>query len=251
MSQPSVTAYFNTRKRQATDDLRNKAKVLLLDREESRVVSSQSPTNEDNLESSGTLTPIQEEKTVGVSPKSIVVPGKELATDHTLKPNTAVRNIQFDSPKSSAQKMPKPNVRARVTRTRKLSGEEGQVDIRESFQKITEDLDIKKVLFEKKGALSPRKKLPGTPKKDNDSGESSLTNCTTPKKCSTMDKLAKQELSLNDIKSKINKSSKFSELKTSLARLKNHEQRLEQLYKNDKKPQIQKFEKIQLEIPVR
>ncbi|XP_076482067.1 chromatin licensing and DNA replication factor double parked [Bombus vancouverensis nearcticus] len=250
MSQPSVTAYFNTRKRQATDDLRNKAKVLLLDREESRVVSSQSPTKEGNLESSGTLTPIQEEETMGLSPKIVAVPDKELATDHTLKPNTVVRNIQFDSPKSSAQKTPKHNVRARVTRTRKSSSEEGQVDIRESFQKITEDSDIKKVLFEKKGALSPRKKLPGTPKKNNDSGESSLTNCTTPQKSSTMGKLAKQELSLNDIKSKITKSSKFSELKTSLARLKNYEQRLEQLHKNDKKPQIQKFEKIQLEIPV-
>lgn len=251
MSQPSVTAYFNTRKRQATDDLRNKAKVLLLDREESRVVSSQSPTKEGNLESSETLTPIQEEKIMEVSPKIVTVPDKELATDHTLKPNTVVRNIQFDSPKSSAQKTSKHNVRARVTRTRKSSSEEGQVDIRESFQKITEDLDIKKVLFEKKGALSPRKKLPGTPKKDNDSGESSLTNCTTPKKSSTMDKPAKQEQSLNDIKNQITKSFKFSELKTSLARLKNYEQRLDQLHKNDKKPQIQKFEKIQLEIPVR
>ena len=276
MSQPSVTAYFNTRKRQATDDVRSKAKVLLLDQEISKSISNQIPAsiNEDNSEQlAGTLAPIQEEKTMSTSPKIIIVPAKEPDDDRTSRTNTAVRNIQFDSPKSSGQKTAKHSARGRVMRSRKLSGhEEGQADIRESFQKITEDSDTKKVLFEKKGALSPRKKLPETPKKNdhstkddhftendqstentrNASTDQSLVNCVTPKKASTMDRLAKQELSLNDIRNKVTKSSKLTELKASLARFKNCEQRLGQGHKqNNKKPQIQKFEKIQLEILVR
>lgn len=261
MSQPSVTAYFNTRKRQATDDLRSKAKVLLLDQEQSKLVNNQNrtSTNKDNSELSGTLISIQEEKEMGTSPKVIFVPGKELVNNRTLKSNSAVRNIQFDSPKSNIQKTLKHNVRTRVTRSRKLSGQEGQIDIRESFQKIAEDLDEKKVLFEKKGTLSPKKKFPGTSKID-DAAKISSTNILndqlsinlTPKKGSSMDNLAKQELSLNEIKNKINKSSRLMELKASIARFKNCEQKLEQLHKqNDIKPQIQKFEKIQLEIPIR
>ncbi|XP_016906619.1 DNA replication factor Cdt1 [Apis cerana] len=258
MSQPSVTAYFNTRKRQATDDLRSKAKVLLLDQEQSKLVSNQNRTsiNKDNSELSETLISIQEEKVMGTSPKVIFVPGKESVNNRTLKTNSVVRNIQFDSPKSNIQKTLKHNVRTRVTRSRKLSGQEGQVDIRESFQKIAEDLDEKKVLFEKKGALSPKKK-PGTSKIDDAVKNSNILNdqlsinFTTPKKSSNMDNLAKQELSLNEIRNKINKSSRLMELKASIARFKNCEQRLEQFHKqNDIKPQIQKFEKIQLEIPI-
>ncbi|CAK9803097.1 DNA replication factor Cdt1 [Anthophora plagiata] len=261
MSQLSVTAYFNTRKRQATDDLRSKAKVLLLDENQSTSVSSQSrtPVDKNNSESSRALTPVEEGKVMGMSPKVVFVPGKELVGNRTAKTNSAVRNIQFDSPKANAQKTPKQNVRSRVTRSRKLSGQEGQADIRESFQRITED--AKKVPFEKKGTLSPKKKHTGTPKKNDISAENLSANvpneqlsvnCTTPKKNSTMDRLVKKELSFTEIKNKVNKSSRLMELKASIARFKNCEQRLEQVQKqNDvKKPQIQKFEKIQLEIPI-
>ncbi|KZC04828.1 PREDICTED: DNA replication factor Cdt1 [Dufourea novaeangliae] len=258
MSQPSVTAYFNTRKRQATDDLRSKAKVLLLERDQSRLVSNQNRNslNKDCSESSGSLTPIREDETMGTSPKVVLVPGKELVGSRTVKSNSAVRNIQFDSPKANAQKTPKSNAKPRAVRSRKLSGQEGQTDIRDSFQKIAEDLDVNKVLFEKKGTLSPKKKPPGTPKKNTASTDisnvQSAVNCTTPKKESTMDRLAKQELSLTEIKNRINKSARLMELKASIARFRNCEQKLEKLQKQNevKKPQIQKFEKIQLEIPV-
>ncbi|XP_078043063.1 chromatin licensing and DNA replication factor double parked [Augochlora pura] len=257
MSQPSVTAYFNTRKRQATDELRSKAKVLLLERDQTRLVSNQNRNlqNKDTSESSGSLAPITEESTMGTSPKVILVPEKEVASNRAMRPNTAVRNIQFDSPKSNVQKTSKSNPKPRATRSRKLSGQEGQTDIRESFQKVT-DSDVNKVvLFEKKGALSPKKKPPGTPKKNNPASENlsndqSTINCTTPKK--GLNKLARQELSITDIKNKINKSSRLAELKASIARFKNSEQKLDKLQKQNeiKKPQIQKFEKIQLEIPV-
>ncbi|XP_017892432.1 DNA replication factor Cdt1 [Ceratina calcarata] len=251
MSQPSVTAYFNTRKRQATEDLRNKSKVLLLDREQSVASQNRAPIHKDSSEP---LTSTQNESTMRPSPKIITVPGKELMGSRTMKPNTAVRNIQFDSPKGNSQKTPK-NTRARATRSRKMSGQEGQ-DIRESFQKIADDMN-NKVVFEKKGSLSRRM---STPKKDESTGESCTNssneqlsaNCTTPKKVTTMDALARQDMSLNEIKNKINKSSRLMELKASIARFRNCEQKLEQLQKgkDTKKPQIQKFEKIQLEIPV-
>ncbi|XP_053972008.1 DNA replication factor Cdt1 isoform X1 [Hylaeus volcanicus] len=260
MSQPSVTAYFNTRKRQATDDLRGKAKVLLLERDHSKLLNSQNrnPINKDSSESSGTLTPIQEEETMGTSPKIILVSGKESVDSRAVHSNPAVRNIQFDSPKTNAQKTARNNARVRGTRTRKLSGQEGQTDIRDSFHKISEDET--KVVFEKKGALSPKKKAPSTPKKsastENSSSnvmiDQSVVNCTTPKKGSTMNRLMKEELSLNEIKNKINKSSRLNELGERIARFRNCEEKLEKLQKqNDvKKPQIQKFEKIELEIPL-
>ncbi|KAG7211391.1 hypothetical protein KM043_010679 [Ampulex compressa] len=259
MSQPSVTAYFNTRKRQANDELRSKAKVLLLDQEQSRSAQrSQISSSAEPVDSSGCLTPIQEEVAMGTSPKLVLASGKESTVGRVAKSNSVVRNIQFDSPKT--QKASKTNVRPRATRSRKLSTQDGHTDIRESFLKINEDSDGKKVPFEKKGALSPKKKLPATPKKNVDdqghsmggSREEPTTDCTTPKKISTMDKLIRQDLSLNEIKNRINKSSRLMELKASIARIKNCEQRLDQLQKQSdvKKPQIQKFEKIQLEIPV-
>ncbi|XP_043248436.1 DNA replication factor Cdt1 [Colletes gigas] len=263
MSQPSVTAYFNTRKRQATDDLKSKAKVLLIERDQSRLVSSQirNTRNDDNSEHSDSLTAIQEEKKMGTSPKIILVPARELVDNRAVKSNPAVRNIQFDSPKGNAQKTSRSNARIRATCTQKLSQQEGQTDIRDSFHKIAENLEGNKVLFKKKGSLSPKKKLPGTPKKNNASVENSsvnilnsrsAVNSTTPKKSSTMDKLAQQDLSLNEIKNRINKSSRLNELKASIARFRNCEQKLEKLQKQDniKKPQIQKFEKIELEIPL-
>ncbi|XP_076623518.1 chromatin licensing and DNA replication factor double parked [Colletes latitarsis] len=263
MSQPSVTAYFNTRKRQATDDLRSKAKVLLIERDQSRLVSNQfrNTRNDDNSEPSDSLTAIQGEKKMGTSPKIILVPAKELVDNRTVRSNPAVRNIQFDSPKANVQKTSRSNARTRATCTQKLSQQEGQTDIRDSFHKIAENLEGNKVLFKKKGSLSPKKKLPGTPKKNNASIENSsvnisnnrsTVNSTTPKKSSTMDKLAKQDLSLNEIKNRINKSSRLNELKASIARFRNCEQKLEKLQKQDNvnKPQIQKFEKIELEIPL-
>lgn len=252
MSQPSVTAYFNTRKRQATEDLRNKAKVLLLDREQTGARQGGTPIYKDSSE---TLASTQKESAMRPSPKKLVTGhGKESMGNRTMKPNSAVRNIQFDSPKTNSEKTTKVT-RARATRSRKPSGQDGQ-DIRESFQKIADELN-KKVVFEKKGTLSRRK---STPKKDESAGESCTsysneqlsTNCTTPKKGSAMDALARQDMSLTEIKNRINKSSRLMELKASIARFRNCEQKLDQLQKekDTKKPQIQKFEKIQLEIPV-
>lgn len=254
MSQPSVTAYFNTRKRQACDELRGKSKILLLERDN----QAQTSTIENNLEQAAS-----DEASTGSSPK-IVLRNATANSMDGVRANKAVRNIQFDSSKVSRPKM-------RATRSRTLPSTDGsQADIRDSFSKVVSDPEAKKVPFEKKGTLSPKKKPQQTPKKasaviskDNVTKETekeqsvnvlgSLTPLSS-KKLSTMERLAKNEdLSLTDIKNRINKSSRLTELKAIMRRITNHEQTLEQLQKQNeiKKPQMQKFDKVELEIPVR
>ncbi|XP_011151430.1 DNA replication factor Cdt1 [Harpegnathos saltator] len=252
MSQPSITEYFNTRKRQASEDLRGKSKVLLLEREQSsdEAYNINKERGKDLDESSM------------VSPK-IILRNAEHAVKDSPSIKNAVRNIHFDSPKANTEKTAK-TPKTRVLRSRRLfSADEHQLDIRESLQKMeATDVESKKVPFEKKGSLSPKKLM--TPKKNfsNDVPkydtikeekvkDLSSNGLETPKKISTMKRLATENLSLNDIKNRINKSSRLSELKASIARLKSYDQQLERIQKqNDLKPQMQKFEKIELEIPV-
>ncbi|XP_011703685.1 PREDICTED: DNA replication factor Cdt1 [Wasmannia auropunctata] len=261
MSQPSVTAYFNTRKRQACDELRSKSKILLLERDNQAQPSVEN--SEEQAASDGIDT--------GTSPKIVLQNAATNSREGLRARNKAVRNIQFDSSKTirESEKTSKPKTRG--IRSRTLSSTDGsQADIRDSFLKVGNDLeDSKKVPFEKKGMLSPKKK-PQTPKKasavshvskDNvmkeaESKEQPANGSLTPpssKKLSTMERLVKNEnLSLADIKSRINKSSRLTELKAITRRIANYHQTLEQMQKQDeiKKPHIQKFDKVELEIPV-
>jgi len=251
MSQPSVTAYFNTRKRQACDELRGKSKIFLLERD------NQARASIDNSERA-----FSDEASMGTSPK-ILLKAAVANSKEGVRPNKAVRNIQFDSSKAIPEKTSRPKVRA--TRSRTLPSTDGnQADIRDSFLKVGSDSETKKVPFEKKGTLSPKKK-PQTPKraavsKDNTTKEAEkeqpASGSLTPpsKKLSTMERLVKNEnLSLTDIKNRINRSSRLAELKAITQRIANYDQTLEQLQKQNeiKKPQMHKFEKVELEIPVR
>ncbi|XP_072752927.1 DNA replication factor Cdt1 [Anoplolepis gracilipes] len=255
MSQPSVTAYFNTRKRQACDELRGKSKVLLLERDTS---SSQALTYADNSEQ---IVPDENKRT---SPKIVL---KHVPVKEGTRANKAVRNIQFDSSKASLERSPS-RPRTRAMRSRALSSTDGsQPGIRDSLLKANGSSETKKVPFEKKGMLSPKKK-PQTPTKcsvvpNKDTvikgieGEQSASSCplTPPssRKVSMMERLAKNDdLSLSEIKNRIQKSSRLAELKAITQRIANHERALEQLEKASdiKKPQMQKFEKIELEVPV-
>ncbi|XP_014615313.1 PREDICTED: DNA replication factor Cdt1 isoform X2 [Polistes canadensis] len=224
MSQPSVTAYFNTRKRQANEDILSKSKVLLLDQEHMKM------TEESEMKV----------KTQNFQPLKLVSEKQE----ETMKINKA-------------------STRSRSAQVCK-SNQDRQTDIRESFLKKSNDADIKKesvkkVLFEKKGTLSP-KKQPLMPKKNvaedkqtavNEQNESTSVIFTTPKKKTRNDSIRK-DLDLNEIKDKINKSGRLAKLKASIDRITKCDQRLNEVQKrNDlNKPQIQKFEQIQLEIPV-
>jgi len=253
MSQPTVTAYFNTRKRQACDDLRGKSKVLLLERDHAN-----RQANVENLEQS-----VPDENST--SPKVVLKDAPENSKDG-IRASKVVRNINFNSPtRATSEKTNKP--RPRVTRSRMLLlMDEGQADIRDSMLKMgNNEQEIKTVPFEKKGTLSPKKKHPQTPKKNlaalNDNKEfekeqdaSALLTPSSSKKNLAMKNMANNNLSLSDIKNKINKSSRLMELKASMQRIMDNDQKLKQLQQKQtdvKKPQMQKFEKIELEIPVR
>ncbi|XP_014472034.1 PREDICTED: DNA replication factor Cdt1 [Dinoponera quadriceps] len=254
MSQPSVTMYFNIQKRRASDDIRGKSKVTLLE--------SNNPKCDINSEEH-----VSDESNRMVSPKVILRSTKPVAKDSPTA-KRAVRNIHFDSQKTNTEKSPM----TRVLRSHRLFSLDSQVDIRQSLQNMgAVDVESRKVPFEKKGSLSPKKLT--TPKK---SFSNDLPKCSTikeeeekehepsicgsetlTKKTLAMEKLATENLSLNDIKNRINKSPlRLLKLKTSIARYKNLNEKSEKLQAELQKmsdinqPQMQKFEKIELEIPV-
>lgn len=220
MSQTSVTAYFNSRKRQATDDLKNKTKVFILERDKMQITRATDKINED----------------IELDKESVKIIKKNDATD---KINVVKRIIQFDGTKTTTPRTP------RVTRSRikskKNTVSEGQTDIMKSFLKINNEKQ--NVVFEKKGLLSPRKK--GIIEEH--CGESII-----PKTIPLMERLAQQDLSLEEIKNRINKSSRLAELKKRIDIINECEKKLNSLQNSDEPlPKIKKFDKIQLEVPVR
>lgn len=251
MAQRPVTSYFNSCKRPATDDLRNKAKILILD----NTYSKSNTRIDNNLINSEVSSPLPNEtKSMKSNPK--IVSGKE-STAKSIKLNPVVHNVPSDSSRTNTSKTTKPITRTRASRVRKLFLQDGQADIRESFLKMADDVETtKKVLFEKKSALSPKKKHPVTPEKIGDASnkgcedELPAVGSITPKKSMIGNRGTGKDLSLNEISKKINKSSRLEELKASIARFKNLEKKAEELEKQNEagKPQIQKFDTIQLEI---
>lgn len=263
MSQPSVAAYFTTRKRAASEEIRNKAKVLCLDQE--TTTTRNSSISQDKFvdlqkESSTLLTIVPEDisNENSTSPKQFSK-GKSTDVDSpAVKSNSAVRNIIFDLQKPGTPKTPRMNTRAR-TRSRKLSCEEGQTDIRETFMKFDGTSTNKNVIFEKKGLLSPKKRPSSsrslrTPKKNEQ--EAPAAGSVTPKKTPRIDAPIRTDLNFAEIKNKINQSSRLAEIKERINKIRNCDEKLTQLQaqndkKQEQKPHIQKFDQIQLEIPVR
>lgn len=261
MSQPSVAAYFNTRKRQAGDELRGKSKVLLLERDHS---SSQALIDTENSDQ------ILDKESA--SPK-VVLKDAPANAKEVFRVNRVVRNIQFDSPKgTSSDKASKPKTRVTRSRTRLLSTDGNQTDIRDSLlKKRSDDTPTKSVPFEKKGALSPKKKQPQTPKKssfvpkestiEETENEQLADSPTSSKILSKMEKQARIEnLNLIEIKNRLNKSSRLMELQARIQKIKQCEKKLENMNKQSAeeilnkevtKPKMQKFEKIEVEVPLR
>lgn len=254
MSQPSVTAYFNTRKRQACDELRSKSKILLLERD------NQAPSIEHSA--SERAASAMDGANVATSPRIVLKDATANPKEGVRASKGAIRNIQFEPlAKAVPEKTGRP--KARATRSRTLPSTAGsQADIRDSFLKVGSDSEAKKVPFEKKGTLSPKKKKLQTPKKDDTAakvaeGEPPACGSLTPpssNKLSAMERLVKTDsLSFTEIKNRINRSSKLAELKAITRRIATYDRTLEQLQQQNevKKPQMQKFEKVEVEIPVR
>lgn len=261
MSQPSVAAYFTTRKRAASEEIRNKAKVLCLDEENTRNSSITSEKLRDlHTFESSTLTVVPEDVSSenSSSPKHSYKCKDTDVDSPATKSNSAVRNIIFDVQKPGTPKTPRMNTRTR-SRSRKLSCEEGQTDIRETLLKLDGSNSGKNVIFEKKGLLSPKKRSSSsrslrTPKKNEQ--EAPAAGSVTPKKAPRIQEPIRKELNFIEIKNRINQSSRLAEIKERIDKIRNCDEKLTKLQaQNDKQPrqksQIQKFDQIQLEIPVR
>ncbi|XP_034944102.1 DNA replication factor Cdt1 [Chelonus insularis] len=257
MSQPSVTAYFNTRKRQATDELRNKSKVVVLEHERMRITCNGEIKKELEDDPKASL----KEKEFESALKVVFKSSESTQPSSASEKNSAVRNIQFDAPKVSSSKT--RMTRARSSKLKKIVQHEGQTDIKESLFKMGEELKQQSnVPFEKKGLLSPRKNLSSKKNTKNPEKQEKLVEnseqkpaagSVTPKQGSLMDKLAQQDLSLTEIKNRINKSSRLAELRARIDQFKKCEEKLDKLQQQGREePQlkIKKFEKIELEIPV-
>lgn len=194
----------------------------------------------------------------------IVLPVATTEENNTRQDDT-VRKTQFDLARTSAESG-KPRTRAQL---RKLSSaDDVRVVVKESLQKMESDeyaADAKKVPFEKKGALDP-KKLKTFKKSSSDAppkdtaikekaaeNEQSFPGSITPTNRGTMERLASENLSLNDIKNRLNKSSRMMKLRAHIVRIQDCDQRLEQSKKQDdvEKSQIEKFEQIEVEIPMK
>ncbi|XP_015522438.2 DNA replication factor Cdt1 [Neodiprion lecontei] len=278
MSQQYVDAYFNTRKRTAAEDVRSRTKVLILD--DDQAVNVASNLNDRNVDETKNLDSLASPAIQGddtnpkMSPKIIFanvdskqIEGCEIRSS-VVRPNRVVRNIQFDAVKAGSPKSPKSSSRSRSgARMKKTATQEGQPDIRDTFLKLSKDEGEAKqksnVIFEKKGLLSPTKKRPSTPQKVpqhcaiqkvtntkayETAEEQPAAGSVTPKKLSTMDALAQKDLSLGEIKNRINRSSRLAELKASIAKINKCAAKLGEI--QAKKPQIRKFENIEVEVPV-
>ncbi|XP_001603997.1 DNA replication factor Cdt1 [Nasonia vitripennis] len=246
MSQQSVTAYFHTRKRRASEELRAKSKVLILDDNDRRQVLDLIPEDNSTRSSEHQTQPVKSNKSKMETKKDMVA-----------------RNLQFDlSSKSSKSTSRSRATRANAKKTIVL--EDGQTDIRETLLKVNKEIEEdKKVVFEKLGCLSPKKstKKRVTKTVKPSQAEEKIQEPAyfkTPTKESPM---KNKDMSLDEIKAKITTSSRIAELRARINKFKSCEDKLEKLNqmqqdrkeqakKNEERVKIKEFERIQLEIPV-
>jgi chromatin licensing and DNA replication factor 1 len=178
------------------------------------------------------------------------------------KRDTVVRNLQFDMGSKSLNTTTK--TRSLKSKRFSIHVDSQQCDIREALLKANKEIeDDRKVVFEKLGSLSPKKSTKRLVSKtavisyaEERDQEPSYTKTPTKEP-----KIISKDMSLSEIKSKIITSARLNELRARIAKFKKCEDRLEKLNQmhQDKKEEIQKnqdklkikeFERLELEIPV-
>ncbi|TMW53531.1 hypothetical protein DOY81_001408 [Sarcophaga bullata] len=260
MAQPSIAAFFNTRKRAAADDVTSiKSKRLLNGTEQSATTPSTTETTSDQQ-----LQDHQDDITTF----------KGMRT-RSSRSSTVVKRIGIQDPSQIPDSGLSPKKMAKI---------EENV---EQQQKL--------VQFIKKGSLSPRKKITKTPKSTNTiqkQNEQTPTNnlitafttknnannvarglktptkqiikgSNTPLKQGEIKSMVKKELNFDEVKTKITRSAKLQELKASLARIqelektrKAQEERNRRLKEDIHSPakktpavvQLKEFDTIELEV---
>lgn len=241
MSQTSLSSYFHNRKRAAAEELSSiRNKVLILDQ----------PTDAIDLLKSVSELCDEKLKATIVDQTSVV---KKLKFENLL-------STQLDNNEASEPVKPKKLVLpAGGTPTQRTTRSAKRVI--SSKIKPVEASQPKIVQFVKMGNLSPKKKMT-TPKKDAPvvtlfASKESLSNVErgmkTPTKQITpsnsfMDRLncVRKNLSSDEIKNKITKSSRLDELKEALTRVKDAEGKLKSTQK--KAVALKQFKTIELEV---
>lgn len=251
MSQPTVAAYFNTRKRVAADDLggakRNKVLVV-------------------------------EHSASGFTPEPVCPSRIVLASTK----NFLSKNATVDGSNAGAGVTPETK---RVTRSTRSIKRIGAVTVDEKTKQMLEQPKL--VKFLKMGNLSPKKKMsqqlaspvkPSQPTATVDAEFSIKNNASnvergmkTPTKQTVPNPVrptvpSVNNMSLNEIKSKLSRSARLAELKNSLNKLQNGFNKLDQLEKirlENSKPvpvppspttaarNLKEFQTIEVEVPMR
>ncbi|KAL7301041.1 hypothetical protein TKK_0006313 [Trichogramma kaykai] len=245
MSQQSVvTEYFATRKRRASEDLRNKSKVLILDGNETQPQK--------------VLPVIREDETKQTNMAS-------LQNKLESKRGSVVRNLKFDTDEKTTTKSSTPRARTPKTRRSSVTEDKSQTDIREALLKQTQESDNKNVLFAKLGNLSPKKTRLRTTRAlkkalEEEEKEEEVTKIDEPVICKTPTKSKPLvQMNIDEIKTKLNKSSRLSELRERINKLKSSEDKVKELEDKlkNKKVETKKnnlklkgFNQLELEVPV-
>ncbi|XP_061391282.1 DNA replication factor Cdt1-like [Musca vetustissima] len=264
MAQPSIAAFFNTRKRAVAEDI-----TTIKTR---RLLESSEPTTQDSNANTTT-------------------------TQQNSQQNVIQQAQQDQHDEIAALK--KMGMRTRSGRTVKRIGVQDPSQVPDSgvspkkMSKIEENIKQQKLVqFIKKGTLSPRKKptevaTPRTRQKVNESTPSGtiinafnsqnnaknvergfktptkqIIKGSTPLKQGEIKSMVKKELTFEEVKTKVSRSAKLQELKASLARIqelektrKEQEERNRKLKENMQSPskktpvlQLKEFDKIELEV---
>lgn len=215
MAQPSVACYFNTRKRNATEDLKITRARKVLHQE-----VSDSNEAQDNHDFIADKAPIKV-KTLPIDPTSLSAKIVQLA------------NLQNEG-KIKAKKP------VRSSRAKKV------IDDQQNIQELLNNM------IHKDKDEPQQTKL--TENEDNREIQLHKTPPATPTKTNAMDKVkvSIQDMSMKEVRQKLTRSSRLAELKASMARFKEKDAKLKEIEKHAPKtsesPGLKSFKSIELEV---
>lgn len=224
MAQSTIVDYFNTKKRAAIDESKiyQSRKVVVLDKNEINEVKD------------------RRSKESSPSPCVVYAQNKSKAREVLVKKKVAV------TPRSARMKQ----LQAKAGNIQELLNKMNKVShsplLPETSMKAKEEL-------EKTQQMTP----PNTP--TNRPSSSVNASITSPSKhINAMDKVSSaiRELSYNEIKQKLSRSSRLAELKASMGRFKKRAEKLEEAEKKTAEtkkdlPKLKNFERIELEVNLR
>jgi hypothetical protein len=229
MAQPSVASYFNNRKRAAVDDIGGKsAKILLLD-------AHQELTESLTTRKSSRRQPEKETCTTTVETR------KRLHTSISVEQKSKIEVVLSAKATSKVRGIGKASAAKRAG-TPVADGAQPQI-----------------VKFFKMGDLSPKKKArDASPVKQAFASKDGLNNRqVTPSPAKRVTKLP-NDLTLEEIKTKLSRGQKLAQMATSVNKLREGLDKLDQLKSaRAKKTEVtssknlKQFESIELEVPMR